>query len=129
MACENFVNLNGPIRIRDHEIVTAVVKASWGRHSFVRKKACSTRHETASPLTINNYSRARDFRAYLLTPQASLPGQWKYMTLQIGTIHIIRHLLCRSSCLCRIYTFVEEHSCQFYDVPHFCPRLLHFLLL
>lgn len=102
MACEKFSVLNGPIRIRDPDTVTYVIKASCVLHNFVRKReglpytpydasvaVGDAGHVMMKPLpqhlTINHNSRAGDLRDYLanyfLTPQASLPWQWKYMTV------------------------------------------------
>lgn len=97
MACEKFPVLDGPIRIRDPEIVTFVIKAACVLHNFVRRRegllymasdttAATGGHVMVQPLpehqTINNNSRPADLRGYLanyfLIPEASLPWQWKY---------------------------------------------------
>jgi len=98
MACEKFAVLNGPIRIRDPENVNLVIKAACILHNYVRKKeglqytptystSCeSNNHIEVIPLpqnlTINITSSAAALRNYIanyfLTPQASLPWQWKY---------------------------------------------------
>lgn len=95
MACDKFVVLSGPIRIRDPDNVNLVIKVACILHNYVRKKeglqytstypiSCeSNTHIDIRPLpqnlTINITSSAAALRYYLadyfLTPQASLPWQ------------------------------------------------------
>lgn len=100
MAAEKFPVLNGPIRCRDPEKVNDIIKAACVLHNYVRKQEgleyiprhfedCETTsnnfHAIQPPvenITINTNSPATALRNYLanyfVTPQASLPWQWRY---------------------------------------------------
>lgn len=101
MMCEKFQVLNSPIRCRDVEKINGIIKSVCVLHNFVRKREgiqyrTSQHDENVSdgvavlPLQndnmpnteINIRSSGNDIRNYLanyfITPQASLPWQWKY---------------------------------------------------
>lgn len=102
MMCEKFQVLNSPIRCRDIEKINNIIKSVCVLHNFVRKREGIQYHisqhdenvtggvavlplqnDNIIPnIVINSCSSANDIRNYLasyfITPQASLPWQWKY---------------------------------------------------
>lgn len=101
MMCEKFQVLNSPILCRDVEKINGIIKSVCVLHNFFRKREgiqyrTSQHDENVSDgvavlplqndnmpnIEINIRSSANDIRNYLanyfITPQASLPWQWKY---------------------------------------------------